>query len=486
MIELTEWLPDLPDYKNPGITEALNVFPATKSYKPLNSLSVHSAALAERALGATAAKQSNGTTYDFVGTATYLYNLEAAATWEDVSIAGNYSTGADESWRFAQWGNQVLATNYSDEIQEYTLGTSTNFAILHASAPKARYIATTSDFVIVGNTFDSVDGNRPNRVRWSAIGAPGSSWAVSATTQADYQDLDADNGWVQGVVSGDDVYVFQERAITRFRYVGSPKIFDPDVVEPERGCYIPNSIVQLGNLVYFLAEDGFYVFDGTKAIPIGEGKVDKTFFSDLGQTYKDRMSATLDPINKLIIWAYPSTLSNGELDKLIIYNWVENKWSQAEVTLELLWRSTSLGYTLDGLDAISTNIDTMTDSFDARIWLGGANSLTAIDTSHQMAYFTGSQLAGVIETSEDEMNPGQRTLVKRVRPMMDGTFTLQVGTRNLQTESVTWGSELSPDSIGECQPLSNARFHRFRFNSSTGLSHIQGLEIAEYSKLGRF
>lgn len=484
MIPFAEWLPDRPDYKNEGATEALNVFPSTRSYKPINGLTVYSSALAERPLGGKSGLQSNGTTYNFIGTSTYLYNLQAAGTWDDVSVAGSYSTTSGEYWRFAQWGDQMLATNYTDNPQEYTMGTSTDFAAL-TTALKGRYIATTTDFVFLGNTYDATDGAVPNRVRWCAIGDP-TSWTVSATTQADYTDLDADNGWVQGIVSGNDVYVFQEKAITRFRYVGSPVVFDPDVVEPERGCYVPNSIIQVGNLVYFLAEDGFYVFDGAKALPIGEGKVDKTFFADLHEIYRSRMSATIDPINKLIIWAYPSIASAGELDKLMIYNWVENKWSHSEISATFLFSSSSLGYTLDGLDALYSNIDTIPDSLDSRRWLGGANSLTAFNASFEMCYFTGSQLAGVIETSEDELNQGRKTLIRRVRPILDGTHTVQIGTRNLQTDSVTWGSALTPNTAGECFTLSNARFHRFRVNTTSGLTHAQGIDIIEAAAMGRY
>lgn len=486
-IPFAEWLPDQPDHANPGATEAKNVIPAEQSYKQLNGLNIHSSALAARAQGAVAAIDSSGNIYDFVGTSTKLYKLETDATFTDVAQVGGYTTAADGYWNFQQWGDDILATNFDDPIQTYTLGVSTKFADLHATAPQARYITQVRDFVVVGNTYDATDGNVPNRVRWSAIGDPTASWAVSASTQADYEDLNSAKGWVQGVVGGEYGVVFQESAISRMTYVGSPAVFQFDEVESERGCYIPRSIVQVGHLIFYISEDGFYVFNRESSTPIGAGKVDKTFFNDFDENYKDRVTAAADPINKLIIWAYPSTsATSGNPDKLIIYNWKDNRWSHAEVTTEMIFTSESLGYTLEDLDVITTDLDALPFSLDSRAWTGGSRLLSAFNTDHKMCFFNGSALSGVIETAEFQLYKGNRANLTRLLPIVDGTTTVQVGTRNLHTDSVSWTAAVSPNSTtGECDVRSNARYHRVRVNTSGSFNHAQGVEIVSASKAGR-
>ena len=292
LIPLGEWMPDLPDYLNPGATVIKNVIPAKDSYRPLASLQALTSAASGVVLAGIGVKDDSGTSHDFLGTTSTLEKLATDNTWADVKKVGGYTTGDTDTWNFTRWGEQVLATNFADAIQEYTLGTSSVFADLAASAPKARYIATTNDFVLVGNTFDATDGNVPYRVRWCAIGDP-TDWTVSATTQADYQDLESAYGDVQGVVGGSYGAVFQEKAISRLTYIGSPAVFGVDRVEPARGLFIPTSLTTLGQTSFYAAEDGFYAFTYDRSEPIGAERVDKTFFRDLNGTYAYRVRSAV-------------------------------------------------------------------------------------------------------------------------------------------------------------------------------------------------
>lgn len=483
-LPLAEWKPDLPDHENDGAIEALNVLPAQKSYRPLNSLQAFSGALTGVCLGAIRAADSSGNTYNFAGDTSVLYSLAAAGTWSDVKKAGGYSTASDGRWNFGQYGLQVIATNFDDAIQEYTLGTSTIFADL-TTAVKAKYIGTLREFVVVGNTYDATDGNVAHRVRWSAIGDP-TDWTVSASTQADYQDLDSSKGAVTAVIGGEHGIIFQENAVHNMTYVGTPVIFSFDEVEQGVGCYIPNSVVTKGRNTYYIGQDGFYMFDRNQSIPIGANKVNKTFFADFNVAYSFKVSAALDPINSLIVWAYPSNSSiDGTPDKLIIYDWINNKWSHAEVDCELIYGSISLGYTLETLDSYSTDLDALPFSLDSRFWQGGEVSLTAFNTDHKSSYFTGAQLTATIETGEFEGHSNYRTLLKKILPIIDGTTTINIGTRNQPSDSVTWGSTLSQESNGEISTLSNARYHRIRLTSSS-FTHAQGVELIEHSKSSRF
>ncbi len=212
-VAFSEWLPDLPPMDNQGVTVALNVLPFGDSYKSSPSAVVYSTALAARCQGATSGRDTAGNTYNFAGDASKLYQM-SSASWADVSKGGGYTTGSQERWNFTQWGSQILATNYGDAIQEFTMGTSTLFANLSATAPKARYISVVRNNVVAANTDDTTDGPVPYRVRWSAIG-DATAWTPSVSTQSDFQDLDGEGGWCQQIVGGEIGTVFQERSIWR-------------------------------------------------------------------------------------------------------------------------------------------------------------------------------------------------------------------------------------------------------------------------------
>lgn len=496
MQKFGEWTPDIPPLENKGLTKAENVLPGAASYLPLPAATAYTTAqLAERAQGGISARDPSavGTVYTYVGTETKLYSL-TDTTWSDVS-GTTYSTAADDQWDFTQWGNQVVGTNFADNIQVITLGGAA-FGDLGGSPPKARYVDVVEQFLVVANTWDAVDGYQPQRVRWSGIGDI-TSWTVSATTQADYQNLNNNGGYIQGIVGGDYGLIFQERAITRMSYVGSPLVFQFDEVERERGALASGSIIKIGQNVAYLSADGFFVFDGQQSIPIGNKKVDDTFFNDPNDVlsydpaYITRMTSSVYPSDQIIVWSYTSINAvGGTPDVLLFFNYspnAETRWSYALVDNHLLLAPLSQGYTLDGLDAVSTSIDALAFSLDSRVWNGGEELLGIINDDLDLATFNGDPLDATIETGEFQLNPPGRTQVTMVRPFVDvytGTVTVQLAERNLSSENAVFQGALTPNSAGFCNTRSNARFHRARINITGSFDHAEGFEFVKATPIG--
>jgi hypothetical protein len=59
-IKFGEWLPDLPEFNNPGLVEAKNCIPVDDSYTDFPVLAVSGSALAAAPLGAFAAVDDSG------------------------------------------------------------------------------------------------------------------------------------------------------------------------------------------------------------------------------------------------------------------------------------------------------------------------------------------------------------------------------------------------------------------------------------------
>lgn len=510
-IALPEYLPDMPDFNNPGSGLIQNLLPRTpQSYGPWPGLSVVSGPLTARCQGAFAVSDTAGNLRLFMGDAGKLYRMDpSSATPANVSkSATTYTTGSTERWSSAYYGTRVIMTNYTDAPQSYVEGSSALFIDLITSGTtslKARYASIVKDWLFFGNTTDGTFGPQPQRVWWSAIDdptnfpTPGTSAAAAA--QSDFQDLfGTESGWVQGIVGNlgaADGAIFQERAVVRVQYIGPPAIFDFHTAEGVRGTPAPGSIVQIGALVYYLGEDGFYVFDGSTSTPIGFNKVDKTFFSDLDQSLFHRISACVDPINKIVYWAYPGAGHDGfgNCNRLIAYNWALGRWAISaanDIQCEILMRSLSFGYTLEQLDNVPVfaaggatgGIDNpLAASLDSRVWTGGRVLLSAFDTSHQLNNFTGANLAATAETSETQAIPGQRAYLTRSRPMVDGTAapSVAIGTRNRQQDSVTYGAASAADANGFCFHRSEGRYLRGRISLPAGSSftHLLGLDIPD-------
>lgn len=486
VIPFGEWTPDQPDLGT-AMADADNVIPSERSYRPWTNTAAYSNNIAARCQGATSGTSGDGTVFTFSGDEDALYKL-AGVTWTDLSKPGGYTTGAEETWRFVQFGQKVIATNFNDAIQAFSLGATGTFLDLATAAPKARHMALIDPgMLMLGNVVDPSTGAFcPNRVWWSAVNdpadfpPPGSSTAVAV--QSDYQDL-PNGGWVQGIIGpigGSAGAIFMERSIYRIQYEGPPTQFGFYEVERARGTPAPNSIANVGPIAFYLGEDGFYAFNGQMSEGIGANKVDKWFFRNLNQSYFSRIFAAADPINKIVIWVYPSTASaNGALDSALIFNWQTAKWSSADFTGEYLFRGLSQGYALDDMDSFGT-LDGMTQiPLDSRVWLGGRLVLSAFDTSHRLAYFTGSALEATLTSGEVDGGVHSRVFVSGIRPVVDGgSPTVAIGYRSSPSAALTYGSDVATGADGISPQRISARYVRARVKIPAGATwdHAIGIE----------
>lgn len=474
-LPISPYAPDLPDYPAQGSANVRNVVPRTPgSYGPLNSPSVISNALGNRCQGAAAFFDINGQVNILAGDSTKLYRLTSgdAYSWQDVTnVTGGYNIGADQHWEFEYFNGSALATDFSDNVQTFNLASDANFSDLSPDAPKAKHLAVIKNsFVVLGNTNDSINGNKPQRVWWSAAGdatnwpTPGS--VTAAQVQSGAADLFGDDGAIQAIRGGltaADGLVFQQYGIRRMVYAGPPEIFAFLPAQNVRGTPAPNSPVVAGGTCYFLGFDGFYSTDGGTTQPIGANKVDKTFFNDLDVSHVDRMFGVADPINKAIIWAYPGQGNDdGTPNRLIIYHWQLDQWTIADVTCEMLARLLGIGYTLDELfTVLGYTLDDLPAPLDSAIWQGGSLVLGLFDGNHKLNYLTGTPLAATIDTSEMQPVPGRRLMITGARPLVDGaTPSVAINHRERLQDSLTLGPAIVLNALGICPQRASGRYIR--------------------------
>lgn len=469
-ITFGEWTPDQPGLAN-GLQRAENVFSKALGYGPLQSAVDYSLAASEDLTNVVAGKNTTGTTIVFAGGATKLFKLDTSdLSLDNVSKSGNYTTPTGQRWRFTQFGNVIIAANGDERLQGFNVNSSTLFADLAADAPEARYVTVVRDFVVSG--YINSTTVYPNRVQWSALGDE-SSWANSATTQADYQDI-PDGGSVVGITGGEFGLVFMDRSIHRMSYIGSPLVFQFDNISRNLGCFEANSIVQYGGTSFFLADDGFYACDGQQVIPIGNEKVNRYFFDNADQGVLDKMSAAVDPARKLVIWAYVSN-DSATPDKLLIYNYQTNKWTSGTTNIDRVATSSTPTVTLEGLDTFG-NVDTIQTSFDSRIWLGGKMQFAGVRNS-KIITFSGSNSTAYIETGDIEV-PGSTSAITMAKPIVDnGSGSVALLSRRLLTEPTLFGSQTAADAENRVSVRGVGRYHRLQLTPTGNWTNTVGMDI---------
>jgi len=479
VIPFGPWLPDRPNFANPGLITAKGVIPSADGYRPMKGLSVQSTALTARCRGAAAIKTTAGQVSLYAGDATKLY-LFGSGAFADASGA-TYTTAAGNGWEFAAFGNTLIATNYNDLVQSVLAG-GTTFADMITSTlkPKAKHVDVIREFVFLGYTNDATDGEKPNRVWWSALDDQ-ADFDPSVTTQSDYQDI-AYGGAVQRIVGGVEYgLVVLETAIVRVTYIRPPLIFSFDAIDRDRGTDIPNSVIAHGRRVFMHTQEGFAICDGSSVVPIGDEAVDRTFRNQFNPGNAHMVSAAIDPVNKLYLIAFPGENSvAGACNKLWAYNWGQNKWSEIEVDLDFVLRALTPGYSLDNLDTISGTLDGLAYSLDSDVWKGGVLKLAAFNTDHKLAYFDGDNLAAEFVPGDYQPSPLGRSEVTAIRPIIDGgTVTVAHSARDLQADTVTFGTAHSPNADGDhtfADQEAEGRFHRSKVSVAAAGSwnHAQG------------
>lgn len=447
-LKFEEWLPDQPAIAG-QLLEAKNVYPVSIGYAPFNSAEDFSNAASENLNSIFAGKFGDEVKL-FAGGETKLFQFDSTnLNMLDVSKAGGYSSL--HYWNFTQFGKVVLATNNSTPIQAWTMGISSAFADLSASAPTAKYITVVRDFVFAAH----LGTTEPAKVIWSDINDE-TNWVSGSTSQSDYQIL-PDGGNITGITGGEFGLIFLEKAIYRATYSGSPLFFQFDAISRGLGCFAGNSIAQYGATSFFLADDGFYMCDGNTVTGIGVEKIDRYFFSDCDLTDLETMSTAVDPIKKLVVWNY-ANVDGGR--SILVYNFKLNKWSRVETDTTVVGQASTVGTTLEGLAAIYANLDTIPASLDDRLWVGG-KFLFAGARDNKIIVFTGSQYNSEIITADIET--GYNSVVTLVRPQIDnGTADVAVASRRELDDNIQFGTAVSTTQEGRANFRSSGRFHRFK------------------------
>ena len=474
---------DQPDLLNGQLEEAENCIPYVQSYGPFPEPVNYSAAVASAARGAYSTKDQSNTVFTFVGTDSKLYK-ESATVMNDVSRTATYTTATDfTGWEFVTFGNTVIAANGIDALQTYTLGSSSQFLDMSASAsaPVAAHIATVRDFVFTGG-----QPTNQNRIQWSRINNP-LRYTPSQRFQSDYQDLPGTDQTIKRVTGGDFACILTNTSVWRATYVGSPIVFRFDEVSRNTGCFASGSAARFQNMTFFLSGDGMYVFDGESCQSIGAESIDETILGDLNLNYLNRITSTIDPVNKLYLMAYPSTSStDGTSTRILMYSWTTQRWAFASQNLEVLFNHMNGGVTLEGLDAYGT-LETLAFSLDSSTWQGGLSALSCVTTDHKIARFTGSAKTARFVTGESELVTDARAFVRSLRPLVQGnsstSVTAYVGGRDRLIDSVTWSAASVLNATGTCPVRSNARYHRLKMEVSGGFERAMGSEV-EYTKEG--
>lgn len=415
------WTPDLSltnQFLYGGLNIAKNVYPINQEYWPVFGKTIYNdTAISGIPINGITMQYSDGTFYNFLGSSTKLYRFDSA-NMTDVTRA---SGGAYDAtvWNFERYGTWLIATNYTDAIQVIKgISSASNFETLGGSPSNAKYLLLNSGHLILGNLTDY-----PKKIQWSAR-EDIEDYTASLTTGAGSQNFPDLDGNINGMGAiGDAFVIASQNSLTIGYYVGGTYTFNFRINAIKNiGCFYPQSFISIGNEVFFWGRDTIYRFNGSDS-PVDIGKyVKKTIFDNVNIAYIHKITVCHDKMKNLIIWAYTTSGSTGNPDRLLVYNYIEDRFSYIELDCYNIFMGSSGGILLDSLT--ESLIDDNSYLIDSNYFINNAIVPMVVDTDDgKVKTLSGDTLTAEIETGEFKLFPKAYTVNKVYLPLEGATST---------------------------------------------------------------
>ena len=461
-----------------GATEALNVIPYNKGYVPFKDFNPSTVQILPSAcIGAVMVDTITDDVRVYAGTTDGLFAKQTTGFTQLYTTS--YTLYNLYQWRFVTYGTNIVALHPEVVPLISDMSGLEPFRTLGGGPPAASCGARVGDFLVLGDLTES-DGYYPNRIRWSGFDNIEQPWVTDPGTQSDYQDMPTEGGKVMQIVGRTTGTIYQRKCISTLTYVGLPVVFDIVTLEQNRGAMCAGGVVDLGSRQYFIAEDGFFMWTGTNSVPIGSDKVNRYFFDNLNYKYRSQIVAAIDVRTETIWWGFP-TGSGAQLTEMMIYSYIEDRWSHSKIVMRYLLQSMYAGQSLDDLTG---NLDTGYPlSFDDPTYLHGGTIMAGFGNGNHYGTFDGPNMAAVMATAESEMPDGSRIYVSSARPKIDAPrshMTVQVACRDqLVGEPIIYTEPVAQEITGEHSIMADARYMRFQVNVpyATPWNHAIGVDV---------
>lgn len=481
--ELGEWLPDIDSHENSGLIECANVLPRYGGYKSVNRLSQTystGGALSTYCTGLYATPDAANASLDVILACDTIdiYRLTNGTKYNISTSASYYSSGYHNKWSFARFGELVFATRtQTREIQYanirsvvYSSGTFADIPTPASGAFGASVLGVVGNFLVCGDLWNLTTTYWRNRVRWSAFESP-TDFEPSVSTQSDYQDL-PDAGVIQAIIGGqgadgNDGLVIAANGIWLMSYVGGELIFDFRKIS-SIGTTLKASIVNFPNGISFINNDGVFIYRNGECLNISNRRVTNwlngildTYESSTTDGHCEKFGVVVDKSKEIILWSIP-TINQAINQYVLVWNYIEDRYSNLEITSECLYTANVVG----------------TSSYESKV--------IAFDGNHHLALFEGSVLTSLFQTGEKEFTPGLKTTLQGIKLLSTSSASYYVYYRDFLTSSQTISSEfLSTDtSTGRVTPRITAKYHSIRVSLGADIGLAKKVEI-EYAPRGK-
>jgi len=251
---------------------------------------------------------------------------------------GEWGVGADSEvpmrlWSQANFGEDLLFAYRGGPLFYWDASNTVSTRAIYVSAlAGASGVPTVVNYSLVSdiNRFALALGCNeigsstldPMLIRWSDQ-EDVAMWTPDATNQAGSLRLSRGAQIVCGVQARQEILVWTDSSLYSLQFLGAPDVWGAQILGDNLSIAGPNCVAYADSVAYWMGHDKFYRYDGTVApLPCD---VRRYVFNDFNQTqHYQAFAGTNQTFNE--IWWFYCSFDATEVDRYVVYNYVENLW----------------------------------------------------------------------------------------------------------------------------------------------------------------
>lgn len=322
------------------------------------------------------------------------------------------------------YGNWIVVSDGASPPKVLKSPDGNAFENLAGNPPYAKYLLFFKGHLILANIVENGIAY-PKRIRWSARENI-EDWTPSLTTGSDFQDFPDSIGQITGLANLGDVFaIFFENSITVGSYSGG--VYTYNFIHNafvNIGCPYPKTVISIGKEAFFWGIDSIYKLSKEGLTDIGYNRLKKTLFSDFNKSQASKLFAIYDYERNLVMWAYPSGVSN-EPDSILVYNVIEDAFTKIKLPVRALILANFDNP--ESLDSYNNLIDEENVLIDDPRYTMATIMPMFISQDNYISYFGGNKLKASFEFAEIESFPDIRVVdgaKLRLEGVADGQMTV--------------------------------------------------------------
>jgi hypothetical protein len=254
------------------------------------------------------------------------------STWGTARPTG-VITQRPRIWVLDNWGEDLIATIYGGktyylQTSVFVISRNTRATLLANAPTQSNYMIVSSRdrhliFLGTQTTPGSTTTYDPMSVLFGSQESI-TDFVPTSTNTAGFQRLSSGNRLVTAVRTRGDLILLTNLSAHSMQFVGPPYTFSFKQVGTNCGAISPHSAVEAENVVYWMSNGGFFLFDGVvKQIPC---TVQDYVYSDIDDEEQFTTFAGVNLQFAEVSWFYASQNSNY-INRVVTYNYREQVWT---------------------------------------------------------------------------------------------------------------------------------------------------------------